>query len=546
MKKQLVGLLCAAMVATGTIPSLGVRAEEVPGHLVINQVYGNGDKDEAPVSHNFIEIYNPTGQEISLDSYSVEVSKDGSKGIVTVTLAGTIPANTSYLIRGKESADGTGRCIMTRADLDVLDLVIDNKNFVVRLKNGSEIIDNVTVIDGDDILEVSKQKSIRRVNFQDTAEGNNWVEADFEIVEYKDAAEEFVAQYRPRSLADGAWTVTDENTKPGEDSGFGGDVSGNQPGNGENPPADDGQGTDSSALITLPATYGKTMVLYSSYSVGTTNEDGGVAEIVKFNKENRKMYVVSGQLQSVDIVDVLANGGNRLYRRILVGKLGEENGFDAGDITSVDVNTTLDIIALAVQSSDYTAAGHIVLLDYEGNYITKFWTGAQPDMITFSPDGRYVMTADEGEPREGYSEGGIDPKGSVTLVTLNAENLAESEVKVCDFTAFDAKRDTLVADRVLLKKDTAPGVDLEPEYIAVTADSSKAYVSLQENNAIATLYLQSGSFIAVKGLGFKDYSLENNAIDLNKDGKINIQTEEVYGVYMPDGLATINIGGVDY
>ena len=32
--------------------------------------------------------------------------------------------------------------------------------------------------------------------------------------------------------------------------------------------------------------------------------------------------------------------------------------------------------------------------------------------------------------------------------------------------------------------------------------------------------LQSGSFTAIKGLGFKDHSQENNALDLKKDGKI--------------------------
>ena len=43
---------------------------------------------------------------------------------------------------------------------------------------------------------------------------------------------------------------------------------------------------------------------------------------------------------------------------------------------------------------------------------------------------------------------------------------------------------------------------------------------------------------ALKGLGFKDHSQEQNALDLMKDKTINIQTESVKGIYMPDGIAT--------
>lgn len=101
-------------------------------------------------------------------------------------------------------------------------------------------------------------------------------------------------------------------------------------------------------------------------------------------------------------------------------------------------------------------------------------------------------------------------------------------------------------DGVLLKPDTNPSVDLEPEYIAVSSDSRTAYITLQENNAVAALDLASGEWKYVKGLGFKDHSAVGNGLDLNKDGEINIQNEAVYGVYMPDGIATNNINGTEY
>ncbi|MBQ9932233.1 MAG: choice-of-anchor I family protein [Ruminiclostridium sp.] len=300
--------------------------------------------------------------------------------------------------------------------------------------------------------------------------------------------------------------------------------------------------TVNQAVVDINTTSDTGLVEYlSSYSTGNTNADGGVAEIVKFNEDNDCMYLVSGQTQTLDIVTVNADGSTELVKKIDVAALGAANGFSAGDITSVDVNTARDLVAIAVQNADYTANGAIVLLDYEGNFVDKYETGVQPDMITFTPDGSKVLTANEGEPREGYGEGTTDPMGSVTVVDLDAKT-----VTTCDFTSLDNNRAKLVRNGVLLKTGTAPSVDLEPEFIAVSADSKTAYVTLQENNAIGALDLTTGTWQYVKGLGFKDHSAEGNGLDQDQDGKIDIRSENVYGVYMPDGISVVTIGGQDY
>ena len=277
----------------------------------------------------------------------------------------------------------------------------------------------------------------------------------------------------------------------------------------------------------------------SSYSTGNTNADGGVAEIVKFNEENDCMYLVSGQTQTLDIVKVKEDGSTELVKKIDIAALGSANDFSAGDITSVDVNTDRDLVVIAVQHADYTKNGAIVLLDYEGSFVAKYETGVQPDMVTFTPDGSKILTANEGEPREGYEA--TDPMGSVTVVDLDAK-----VVNTYDFESLDSSRDALINHGVLLRADTDPSVDLEPEFIAVSEDNKTAYVTLQENNAIAALNLTTGTWKYVKGLGFKDYSAEGNGLDLDVDGKIDIRNENVYGVYMPDGISVVTIGGQDY
>lgn len=284
----------------------------------------------------------------------------------------------------------------------------------------------------------------------------------------------------------------------------------------------------------------------SSYSTGTTNPEGGIAEIVKFNSENSKMYVVNGFTKTIDIVKINPDGTttfNAATDRIDASRMID--GFVFGDITSVDVSTSQKVIAIAVQEEDYSKNGAVVLLDYDGKKIAHYETGVQPDMVTFTPDSKYVLTANEGEPRSGYADGAVDPKGSVTVVDLS-NGVAGASAETITFDSFDAKRDELVVSNVIVKKATNPSVDFEPEYIAVAADSKTAYVSLQEANAIAEFDITAKTFKSIKALGLKDHSLEKNVLDVLNDGKIELKTQDLYGLYMPDGLAVYEANGKTY
>lgn len=144
------------------------------------------------------------------------------------------------------------------------------------------------------------------------------------------------------------------------------------------------------------------------------NDDGGVAEIVKYNKDNGKFYLVdgAGDPPSLKIVE-LGDGTNlKQTGEVEVKDLAETNGFAYGDLTSVDINTAAKRIAVSVQEEDGMKPGKILALDYDGKLLASYETGVQPDMIKSTKDGRYILTADEGEPRtEGH-----DPEGSITIV----------------------------------------------------------------------------------------------------------------------------------
>ena len=192
-------------------------------HIIINQVYGGGANDGTPVSHSFIELHNPTDGDISIKGYSLGYLSNGKNGtaVEEVKLAlsdKTIPAHASYLIRCEAQDDTTPESIKLR--IDVFDQewtqTIDNKNLRLILYNGNNMVDGVSVNEGDVegaalVDAISKQKAIRRKAFADT--DNNT--ADFEVIAYRDADAATVETNRPRSLADGAWAAGGDNPDPG-------------------------------------------------------------------------------------------------------------------------------------------------------------------------------------------------------------------------------------------------------------------------------------------------------------------------------------------
>ena len=285
------------------------------------------------------------------------------------------------------------------------------------------------------------------------------------------------------------------------------------------------------------------ITMSAHYTSGSFNADGGVMEIVAYNKANGHAYAVNGQdgvLASIDI----AGGDTELSSvDIDVKALVSDSDFTYGDMTSVAVSPDGSLIATALQDADYDEEGRIALFssDSDGSIelLKVYEAGIQPDMVTFSPDGRYVLTADEGEPREGYDED--DPEGSVTVVSLE-----DDIVSVIGFEAFDnpLARKALADKGIIMQKGTVPSEDFEPEYIAV--GNNKAYITLQEANAVAVLDLDSMLFTGIYTVGLEDYSIVPVDID-KKDDAYNPRTyETLRGIRMPDGIAYFSVDGNDY
>jgi DNA-binding beta-propeller fold protein YncE len=199
-------------------------------------------------------------------------------------------------------------------------------------------------------------------------------------------------------------------------------------------------------------------------------------------------------------------------------------------------------LAAAIESTNKQALGKVVIFN-TSTYaeIKSVNVGALPDMVTFSNDGKYILSANEGEPSNDYLN---DPEGSVSIIKVS-----DYSVKTINFSAFEGQLASLASKGFRI---FGPGKnfvkDIEPEYVTVSDDSKTAYVTLQENNAIAEIDLVTATIKKITPLGFKDYSLAANAIDVSdKDNKIEYApVAKLFGIYMPDAIAYFNYNGTPY
>lgn len=262
---------------------------------------------------------------------------------------------------------------------------------------------------------------------------------------------------------------------------------------------------------------------------------GGTAasEISAYDPLSQRIFTVNNEtVAKVEVLQYSASGLTRLPA-IDVSALG-------GVANSVAVSNGR--LAIALEATNKQANGSVVVVDTRTLAVLRTVpVGALPDMITYSPDGRYIVTADEGEPNAAYT---VDPVGSVSVIDVN-DNYS---VKTLTFGKFEPQRATLLAGGFRIFGPNATfAQDVEPEYVAISPDSRRAWVTLQENNGIAEVDLLAGDIVKIWPLGTKDVSLTINAIDpSDRDSKIALATWPIRTYYLPDAIAHFTAGGGSY
>jgi hypothetical protein len=285
-------------------------------------------------------------------------------------------------------------------------------------------------------------------------------------------------------------------------------------------------------------------------------DDPRVAEINTFDPGGRRIYVVTPLNGRIDIIDaanpaalVPAVPGSIDIALACQAVLGLDCPVPAGsEPNSVAIHGNL--MGIAVANAVRPANGFAVFFELQGTATPRFLTaveaGALPDLIAFTDDGKYALTANEGEPSLDYT---IDPPGSVSIITIDRLGQADAARHV-GFERFEnpGMRRPLEHDGVrIFGPGASVSQDLEPEYIAV--DGNKAYVTLQENNALAIINI-GGAVEKIVGLGLKDHSIPGLGLDPSDqdatptappNDAINIANWPVFGLYQPDAVHTFSL-----
>jgi hypothetical protein len=250
--------------------------------------------------------------------------------------------------------------------------------------------------------------------------------------------------------------------------------------------------------------------------------DQSAAEIVSYDSQSKLFFVTNAASNSIDVLTL-----NGKLRSISLAPYG-------GGVNSVSAYG--GNIAVAVQAENKQSKGTVEFFTHEGVHLKTVKAGALPDMVTFSKNGKIVMSANEGEPSDDYTN---DPNGSVTIIDLS------NGIENATGTTIDFSSVTWSATGMkFYSNDKA--ADVEPEYIAINENSTKAYVTLQENNGVAVVDISSKTIEKIIPLGFKDFSVQGNEIDANNNGDITLINVNALGMYQPDSIAVYTVYGEDF
>ncbi|MCU0761265.1 MAG: choice-of-anchor I family protein [Steroidobacteraceae bacterium] len=254
------------------------------------------------------------------------------------------------------------------------------------------------------------------------------------------------------------------------------------------------------------------------------------SEIPAYDEQTRTLWVAG-----VGGIDVLDAATGTFVEHIDTRALGGTN--------SVAISNGL--AAIAVESTTRTAPGQVLFYDtrtrrpVDANAAVT--VGSLPDMVTFTPDGKTLLVANEGTPsvygprlpggppvRFGPAIG--DPPGSVSIIDVETRTLVKTvPLDGTPIVGANVRRDT--------------GMDFEPESIAVDRTGRRAYVTLQEANAMAILDLRTRAFTQIVGLGSKDFAAPGNQLDPLDNGTVQFVSAPVRGLYMPDTIASYSWRG---
>jgi DNA-binding beta-propeller fold protein YncE len=226
---------------------------------------------------------------------------------------------------------------------------------------------------------------------------------------------------------------------------------------------------------------------------------------------------------SIDVLDLSNPLHPQLLRRIVTD-------LSRGTPNSVAVHPHCDYLlaVLGAPGSQGTVAAYRLS---DGALLASAAVGIQPDSIAISPNGRHALVANEAEAVGLNQNGG---PGSLSLIDLpgcgvRPPELSVTTIDVPSLAGLPGFSTGRTDDIGQLAIDNTPAT-VEPESVAFSYDSRFAYVTLQENNGVARVDVQTGE-VTVFGVG-----QTTHAADLTVNG-VYAAVQVLTAFREPDGIA---------
>ena len=291
-------------------------------------------------------------------------------------------------------------------------------------------------------------------------------------------------------------------------------------------------------FLTISSAFGQ-LQTQKAYTHRSNVFNQGGATTNAFDNSTKRIYSTNEAKMRVDVIN--------LRRRTPFLEATIPLASYVASVNSVAASN--GVVVVAGNAGLPQSPGKLLFFDSVGNFQSQITAGAMPDMVTFSSDGRFVVAANEGAPSDDYSN---DPRGSISVIELGpngAQFLTQQDHKLISFEKLDTL--DLLDEKVrIFGNDTnqSPSQDLEPEHLTLDEANTTAYVSLQENNAIAVVNYFTQELDTVLPLGYKKHFMAGNGLDPSDQGNsVNIRTyNSLYGMFQPDGVHTFRTGGKRY
>lgn len=274
--------------------------------------------------------------------------------------------------------------------------------------------------------------------------------------------------------------------------------------------------------------------------------DKAAAEISAYDAGTKRLFVSNSADTSIKIIDLSNPSSPTLISSISLKPYGI-------DLNSVACNNGL-VATCVIDSLGKTVNGKVVFFNTSGTFLKQVRVGANPDMVTFSKDGKKAVVANEGEPSNYRT---LDPLGSISIIDLSngIANLTQANVATAGFQAFNG---TTIDPRIKITGRVLDSVgnfvrlstvaeDLEPEYVSISEDGNMAWVTCQENNCIAEVNLNTATVTRLIPLGYKNHALAENKLDASdQGGSINFANWPIFGMFQPDAISSYKKGSTTY